>query len=169
MAATEIGAVALLSHEREIKFYMFDAAPLESCQAKQNKLIALFAGCATPQQKYEKIIEFGRQLPPYPPELKTPDRLVKGCQSEMYLHSAMHEGKIQFQTFSEALISSGLAALLLFVYHDEPPAAILTCPPRFLDELGIHESLSPGRSNGLSSLFLRMKKEALNFLVATQS
>lgn len=132
-----------------------------SCLTKQQKLNQLFAGCSTSQQKYEKIIELGRQLPHYPSEFKTLQRRVAGCQSEMYLHTSMKGDKIQFQIFSEALISAGLAALLLYVYHDEPPEVILTCPPLFLDELGIHDSLSPGRSNGLSSLFLRMKQEAL--------
>ena len=135
--------------------------PLNSCQAKQARLILLFAECTTPQKKYEKIIELGRQLPAYPPEFKSPEHKVSGCQSEMYLHCSMNEGKIQFQVFSEALISAGLAALLLFVYHDEPPETIFSCPPLFLETLGIHASLSPGRSNGLSSLFLRMKQEAL--------
>ena len=118
-----------------------------------------------PRKKYEKIIELGRQLPAYPFEYKTPDRLVKGCQSAMYLHTQLVDGRIQFLAFSEALISSGLAALLLTVYNDESPEAILTCPPDFLEELGIHGSLSPGRSNGLASLFQRMKQEALNFLM----
>jgi cysteine desulfuration protein SufE len=139
--------------------------PFSSCQAKQELVKLLFAGCSTAAQHYEKIIELGRQLPPYPPELKTPERLVKGCQSAMYLHCEMIDGKIFFQTYSEALISAGLAALLLRVYHGEPPEAILGCPPQFLEELGIYGALSPGRANGLASLFQRMKLEALNFLM----
>ncbi len=140
-------------------------AVFETCQAKQHQAKLLFEGCATPQHKYEKIIELGRKLSPFPPELKTPERLVKGCQSAMYLSTQIVNGKIQFLAHSEALISAGLAALLLFVYNDESPETILACPPRFLDELGIHDSLSPGRSNGLASLFQRMKKEALDFLL----
>jgi cysteine desulfuration protein SufE len=126
---------------------------------------SLFAACFTAAQKYEKIIELGRQLTPYPLELKTPDRLVKGCQSAMYLHVEMIDNKLFFQAHSEALISAGLAALLLKVYHGEPPEAILGCPPQFLEDLGIYGALSPGRANGLASLFQRMKQEALNFLM----
>lgn len=144
---------------------MLNSTVFDSCLEKQQNAKLLFSGCDTPQQKYEKIIELGRQLPVYPFEYKTPDRLVKGCQSAMYLHAQLVDGKIQFQAFSEALISSGLAALLLIVYNDESPEAVLTCPPDFLEELGIHGSLSPGRSNGLASLFQRMKQEALNFLM----
>lgn len=145
---------------------MQDNTFFQSCLSKQQKIKEVFAGCSTPQMKYEKIIELGRNLPPYPADLKTPGRLVKGCQSQMYLFTSFSEGKILFQSYSEALISAGLAALLLAVYNDEPPETILSCPPDFLEELGIHGSLSPSRSNGLSSLFLRMKQEALNFLVS---
>jgi cysteine desulfuration protein SufE len=146
---------------------MEDNIFFQSCMAKQQKIKEIFAHCSTPQMKYEKIIDLGRSLPPFPTALKTADRLVKGCQSQMYLATSFEEGKVQFQAQTDALISAGLAALLLAAYSDEPPVAILSCPPDFLEELGIHGSLSPSRSNGLSSLFLRMKQEALNFLVAT--
>ena len=140
-------------------------SPFTSCIDRQQKLKLLFAGCTTPELKYEKIIALGRQLPPFPQELKLPGCLVKGCQSQMYLHSTLIDGRVRFQVFSEALISSGLAALLLAVYNDESPETVLGCPPLFLEELAIHGSLSPGRSNGLSSLFLRMKQDAVNFLI----
>jgi cysteine desulfuration protein SufE len=143
---------------------MNDTALFESCLNKQEKILTLFSTCSTAQLKYEKIIELGRKLPPYPTEFKTPDRLVSGCQSQMYLHASSVDGKVHFQAYSEALISAGLAALLIAAYHAEPPEAILSCPPRFLEELGIHETLSPGRSNGLSNLFLKMKKESVKFL-----
>lgn len=139
----------------------------ESCLAKQLKVKQIFSDCTTPQMKYEKIIELGRTLPPLPAELMTDCRLVSGCQSKMFLHSSFCEGKVLFQSHSEALISAGLAALLLAVYSGEPPEAILSCPPLFLEELGIHSSLSPSRSNGLASLFLRMKMDAIKFLNLT--
>lgn len=145
---------------------MQDNIFFQSCLTKQQRVKEIFVNCTTTQMKYEKIIELGRSLPPYPAAYKTVDRLVKGCQSQMFLFTSFSEGKILFQPYSEALISAGLAALLLAVYNDEPPEVILSCPPDFLEELGIHGSLSPSRSNGLSSLFLRMKQEALNFLVA---
>lgn len=148
---------------------MDQSALFATCLQKQDQVIALFSACSTPQMKYEKIIELGRTLASYPVEFQTPAHLVKGCQSQMYLCATLSDGKMFFQAHSEALISAGLAALLLAVYNGEPPEAILSCPPRFLQELGIHESLSPSRSNGLSSLFLRMKQEALNFLVKASS
>lgn len=141
-------------------------AKFDSCLAKQQRVRDLFSACTSPELIYEKIIEIGRALSPYPQDLKTPERLVKGCQSEMYIDASLSQGKIFFRCYSEALISAGLAALLIAVYSEEPPAAILACPPLFLKDLGIQSSLSPGRANGLSSLFLRMKQEALRFVVA---
>jgi cysteine desulfuration protein SufE len=138
----------------------------ESCLTKQLKVKALFSNCTHPMAKYEKIIQLGRNLVTYPTEFMVSEKLVKGCQSQMYLHATFSDGKIYFHVHSEALISAGLAALLLAVYNEETPETVLSCPPLFLEELGIHQSLSPGRSNGLSSLYLRMKQEALNFLVA---
>lgn len=139
----------------------------ESCLTKQLKIKEIFTHCSTPQMKYEKIIELGRELPTFPNELMTDCRLVSGCQSKMYLHTSFFEGKVIFQCYSEALISAGLAALLIAVYNGESPEAILSCPPHFLEDLGIHGSLSPSRSNGLASLFLRMKVDSIKFLNAT--
>ena len=96
---------------------------------------------------------------------KVDENIVQGCQSVMYLRSHMKDGKVFFEVSSEALISAGLAALLVFVYSGEPPEAILKIPATYLQDLGIYASLTPGRSNGLSSLYLRMKQDALKFLV----
>ena len=138
-----------------------------SCLAKQKQMVEAFASCPTPDQKYAKIIAMGRTLSPYPKVFMTDDSSVKGCQSTMYLHAECKAGKMQFIAHSEALISAGLAALLLSVYHDEPPEAVLVCPPHFLNEIGIFASLTPGRSNGLASLFQRMKQEALKHLITS--
>lgn len=136
----------------------------ENCLHKQRLAKKIFEACITPEEKYQKIIELGRNLPPYPSLDKTPERLVKGCQSVMYLSSHLKDDKVYFKVYSEALISAGLAALLLLVYQEEFPEVILKCPPLFLEEIGLHLALSPGRSNGLSSLFLSMKQEALKAL-----
>lgn len=82
----------------------------------------------------------------------------------MYLHSYLDNNKMHFSAYSEALISAGLAALLIAVYDGEGPEIVLKCPPLFLETIGIHSSLSPSRANGLSSLFLKMKQESLRCL-----
>lgn len=146
-------------------YLAMSTSSFETCLAKQKQLKQLFASLSTPEQKYHKIIELGASLPPYPPEFKAPENLVKGCQSLMHLCTQLSpEGKMIFFADSEALISRGLAALLITIYHNESPATVLTCPPSILSEIGVQASLSPSRSNGLASLYLKMKQEALKYL-----
>ena len=111
----------------------------------------------TPEKKYEYLIELGRKLPAYPNELKTEDRIVSGCQSTLYLDAQIHDDKIYFRADCDALISRGLAALLIEVYNGKTPKEVLLNPPLFLKELGIFASLSPHRSNGLASIYSKMK------------
>lgn len=125
----------------------------------------LFKDCFTKEQIYQKIIELGKTLPVMPEKYKTPEYLVNGCQSIVYLHAEFIEKKIYFTAFSEALISAGLAALLIQAYQGQSPETILKVRPTFLEDLQIPALLSPGRSNGLASMFLRMQKIALNFLL----
>lgn len=133
----------------------------ESCLEKQLQMKDLFSSCLTEEKKYEKIIEMGKNLPPFAIQDKTPENFVKGCQSTMYLKSRLENGRIYFTANSDALISAGLAAILLEVYNGETPEVVLKCPPTYLEELGINASLSPSRANGLYSIHLRMKQEAL--------
>lgn len=137
----------------------------DSCLQKQNMLKATLFNCPTAELKYAKIIELGRQLPKLAIEHKIPGNLVKGCQSQMYLHAYMQNDLVIFEAESDALISAGLAALLIAVYSNEKPETILKCPPTFLEELGVQASLTPNRANGLYSMHLKMKQEALRLLL----
>ncbi len=141
----------------------------DSCLKKQFEIKEFFLACPTEEAKYEKIIEMGRQQNPLPPAYKIPENLVKGCQSQMYLHAYWSGDKIIFESESDALISAGLAALLVQVYSGEPPEVVLKCPPTYLDEIGINASLTPNRASGLYSMHLRMKQEALKMLVERES
>ncbi len=140
--------------------------PFASCEKKQSHLKHLFSSCRTREQKYEKIIEMGRQLPPLDPSLMTDAHRVKGCQSRMYLSVKYINGRVFFELGADALISAGLGSLLLHIYQGESPETILSCPPHLLEELQIHQHLSPSRSHGLSSLLLRMKQEALRLITS---
>ena len=135
-----------------------------STQKKQRELVEIFSSFSDPEAKYEKIIELGRSLTPLPEEFRQEANLVDGCQSRLYLRAFMQGEVVRFQAYSDALISAGLAALLLAVYDHEPPEAVIMCPPTFLEEIGIFSSLSPSRSNGLKGLFMRMKREAAKLL-----
>jgi len=136
----------------------------ETLEKKTAELKEIFSSCPTSEAKYQKIIELGRTLPPLDNRFKTPENQVVGCQSVMYLHAFLQEGRIFFQADSEALISRGLAALLVRAYSGEPPLTVLQNPPHFLSEAGIPQILSPGRSGGLFSLLARMKQEALRLM-----
>lgn len=139
-----------------------------SCQTKQNKIKSTFAQCQHAEARYNAIIEMGRKLPKLEPHNKTPENLVKGCQSTMYLHSDLRDDVVIFSADSDAMISAGLAALLVEVYSGETPETILTCPPQYLEELGLRASLTPSRANGLYSIHLKMKQEALKWMMKKQ-
>jgi cysteine desulfuration protein SufE len=140
----------------------------ESCLEKQRQMKLLFAQCPSEELKYEKIIELGRAQSPLDDSFKVPDNIVKGCQSTMYLRSYLNSRCVFFEGESDALISSGLAVILIRVYSGETPETILKCPPSYLEELGISASLTPNRANGLYSIHLRMKQDALKFFIQTQ-
>lgn len=138
----------------------------DSCLKKQQKIKELFAPLSSPEDKYHKIIELGKAQIALDSVHKIPENLVRGCQSKMYLHTYKKDSLIFFETESDALISSGLGILLTRVYGGESAEVILKCPPTYLEEIGITASLSPSRSNGLASLHLKMKQEALKLLLA---
>jgi len=141
----------------------------ESCLKKQQEIKKLFESCQNKEEIYQKIIEIGRSTPPLREEFKTQSNEVPGCQSLMYMHTSRQGDKLFFEAESEALISSGLAALLTKVYSGEEPETILKCPPDYLEEIGISSSLSPNRANGLYSIHLKMKQIALEaFMNKTQ-
>ncbi len=135
-------------------------------QKKHQNLISNFPKNNDPQKIYEKIIELGKALPKPKENIEQDIFLVDGCQSIAYLRSELKEDNTLFyEIHSEALISAGLAALLFFIYQNEPPELILFHPPLFIQELGLNKSLSPGRSNGLASMYSKMKKDAINLIL----
>jgi len=136
-----------------------------SCMEKQEKIIHFFNSCTTSETKYQRLIEIGASLPVFPKEFEIQENIVQGCQSTMYLHTSFQEHQVIFLAGSEALISAGLAALLIGVYSGEAPETILKCPPSYIAHLGLRASLTPGRSNGLYSMHLRMKQEALKLFI----
>jgi cysteine desulfuration protein SufE len=138
----------------------------ESCRVKQEEVKKLFASAASPEEKYQVLMDLGKRQVHLAPEDKTEENRVHGCQSITYLKATFENGKSYFHTESDALISAGLGQILTMVYSGESPEVILTCPPTYLEELGIHTSLSPGRANGLASIFTKMKQEALKHYIS---
>lgn len=136
-----------------------------SCLQKVDTVKALFSGCQSDSERYHKIIELGKNCPRLNEQYKVPENLVRGCQSRMFLHSAFQGDKVVFEAESDALISSGLATLLIMVYSNETPETILKFPPDYLEEIGITSALTPNRANGLYSMHLKMKQDALKLFM----
>jgi len=134
---------------------------MDSYLKKSAELKNLFLSTTSTEVKYKKIIEWGEQLPPMPAAYKTESSLVKGCQSIMHVHGELKDGKIFFQADSDALISKGLASILIYLYSGETPETILTADPSLLAELKIQNILSPSRANGFVSLYQKIKTIAL--------
>lgn len=110
--------------------------------------------------KYEYLIELGKNLKPFPEEFKTEDRLIKGCQSRVWLDCKMDGGRLQFSADSDAIITKGIISLLIGVYSDRTPQEISEDDFSFIDDLGLKENLSPTRANGLASMIATIKRTA---------
>lgn len=133
-------------------------------QEKQQDIIDEFAIYDDWMDKYEYIIELGKSVPTLAPELKTKERLIEGCQSNVWLATELKDGKMHFSADSDAIITKGIIGLLIQVYNNESPAAILQSELFFINQIGLAEHLSPTRANGLLSMVKRMKTEALQSL-----
>jgi len=136
-----------------------------SIEAKVQTLSCLYPSDETSEDRFERIIDAGRSLPPLDIKDRTPDLLVPGCQSKLYLKATLINDHVHFTVHSDALISAGLASLLLTVYSGEKPLVVLLYPPKFLMELKILSSLSPSRSNGAISLYKKMQCAANQFII----
>ena len=112
--------------------------------------------------KYEYLIELGKALEPFPEEKKTEDRLIKGCQSRVWLDSEQKDGKLYFTADSDAIITKGIISLLVSVYSGRTPQEIADDDFAFVAEIGLKENLSPTRANGLVSMIETIKKTAEN-------
>lgn len=113
--------------------------------------------------KYQYIIDMGKQLPAFPEEWKTDLNKINGCQSQVWIHHEFKEGKIKLYAISDAAIVSGLIALLLRIYDNRTPADILATQPEFLAKLGLDKHLSPTRSNGLHAMLQRIGELATSY------
>lgn len=110
--------------------------------------------------KYEYIIELGKKLDSFPENKKIDDRLIKGCQSRVWLDWEVKDGKLYFTADSDAIITKGIISLLISVYSGRSAEEIAGDDFSFLEELGLKENLSPTRANGLESMVETIKRAA---------
>ena len=112
--------------------------------------------------KYEYLIDLGKNLAPYPEEKKTEDRLIKGCQSRVWMDWTVDDGRIYFTADSDAIITRGIISMLVSVYSGRTAAEIAADDFSFIDSIGLKENLSPTRTNGLLSMISTIKSVAQN-------
>ncbi len=129
----------------------------------QEEIIDEFALFDDWMQKYEYMIDLGKSLPLIDPSEKTDDKLIKGCQSKVWLNAEMKNGKVAFTADSDAIITKGIIAILIRAFSDQTPEAILAADTGFIDEIGLKEHLSPTRANGLVSMIKQLKLYAVAF------
>jgi len=110
--------------------------------------------------KYEYLINLGKELDPLPEECRTEDRLIRGCQSRVWLDARMEDGLLVFRADSDALITRGIIALLVRVYSGRTPEEIAADDFGFLEQIGLKENLSPTRANGLVSMVATIRQAA---------
>ena len=110
--------------------------------------------------KYEYLIDLGKKLDVFPVEHKTDDRLIKGCQSRVWLDTEVKDGKVWFKADSDAIITKGIISLLIGVYSGRTAEEIASDDFSFVEKIGLRENLSPTRANGLVSMIETIKREA---------
>jgi len=129
----------------------------------QEEIIDEFSMFDDWMQRYEYMIDLGKSVPLISNSNKTEENLIKGCQSKVWLHAALEDGKIVFTADSDAIITKGIIAILLRVFSNQKPENILAANTNFVDEIGLKEHLSLTRANGLVSMIKQLKLYALAY------
>lgn len=129
----------------------------------QEEIVDEFAMFDDWMQRYEYMIELGKSLPMIDEQYKTDDNIIKGCQSKVWVQADMEDGKVVFTADSDAVITKGIIAILIRVFSNQSPKAILEADTDFIDEIGLKEHLSPTRANGLVSMIKQLKMYALAY------
>ena len=137
---------------------------IQTIQEKQDEIVSEFEVFDDWMEKYEYLIDLGKDLPLIKEELKTDERLIEGCQSRVWLNANCENGKMQFSADSEAIITKGIIGLLIRVLNDEKPETVIKTDLKFISDIGLQEHLSPTRANGLNGMIKKMKIEALKYI-----
>ncbi|WP_316840131.1 SufE family protein [Pedobacter gandavensis] len=129
----------------------------------EKEIVSDFSMFQNWEDKYEYLIDLGKQLPPLADAFKTTDHKIKGCQSSVWLIATYEDGKVFFKADSDAMIVKGLVSMLIKVLSGQPPKAILETKLEFIKEIGMFSHLAQTRSNGLLAMIKQMKNYALAY------
>lgn len=130
---------------------------------KQEEVISEFAMFEDWMEKYNYLIEIGKDAPDMPEEFHTDQYIINGCQSQVWVHPEFKGDKIEFHADSDAIITKGIVSLLIRVLSGHSPDEIIEADMGFIDEIGLKEHLSPTRANGLLAMIKQLKLYALAY------
>lgn len=136
---------------------------MNSIKEIQEEIVDEFSIFEDWMQRYQYMIDLGKSLPLIEEKYKTDDKLIRGCQSRVWVHPEMKDGKLYFTADSDAIITKGIIAILIRVFSGQTPKAIMESDTEFIDEIGLKEHLSPTRANGLVNMIKKIKIYAINF------
>ena len=140
----------------------------ESIEQAQQAIIDEFSFLGDWMERYQYIIDLGRKLGDFPEQWKTDENRIQGCQSQVWMHAEMRDGRLHIDAISDSAIVSGLIALLLRVYSDRTPEEILATEPKFVEAIGLSQHLSPTRNNGLHAMLQAIRNLAAEALARQQ-
>lgn len=129
----------------------------------QNEIIDEFSMFDDWENRYEYLIELGKNLKKLPDDRKSDEKVTRGCQSTVWLDAKMDDGKLVFEADSDAILPKGLAALLVRIYSNQKPEDILNSDTDFIEKIGLQEFLSPTRANGLLAMIKQFKFYAIAY------
>ena len=129
----------------------------------QEEIIDEFSMFEDWEERYEYMIDLGKSLPIIEERFKTEDNIIKGCQSKVWVHATMEDNKVNFTADSDAIITKGIIAILIRVFSNQHPKAIIEADTEFIDKIGLKEHLSPTRANGLVSMIKQIKLYAIAY------
>lgn len=132
-------------------------------QEKQQEIVEAFDFMDDWEQKYEYIIDLGKELEGLPEDKKTETNLIKGCQSKVWLDASFKDGKLYFKADSDGILPKGIISLLVSIYSGHTTQEILDSDFQFIEQIGLQEFLSPSRANGLMAMTKQLKFYAVAF------
>ena len=142
---------------------------MSTVNERQDEIIEEFEGLDDWMDRYAMLIEMGKECPVIDEQYRNDQYLINGCQSRVWLHAELKDGKVYFTADSDAVITKGIINLLIKVFSGQTPEDILSADLSFLDEIGLKEHLSPTRSNGLVSMVKQMMLYAEAFKLKVEN
>ena len=129
----------------------------------QNEIIDEFSMFEDWEERYQYMIDLGKDLPLIDDQYKTDSNIIKGCQSKVWVHAEMKDDNIEFTADSDAIITKGIIAILIRTFSNQHPKDIIDANTDFIDKIGLKEHLSPTRANGLVSMVKQLKMYAIAY------